>query len=158
MTELSRSQRRRSAATGTLSRFQLGPRVRHAICSCLVAGVASGCLYFAPIVRKTDNEAPLLLVPSEQQAQSEIRLPLTSDPSVVTIIATDRDGDDIDIFWSIGSFDMNQYETRTGQAPSGTSFAIVLPRNPKFDGQVLEAQLYDTQLEAKTVRFRMEVP
>ena len=136
----------------------LGSAIRHVSCTLLLAGGTTGCLYFAPIVRKTDNEAPLLLSPTEQRAQEEIVFPLVSNPSVVTIIATDRDGDEIDIIWSMGSFDTNQYEMRTGQAPSGTSFAIVLPRNPKFHGQLLQADLYDPQLEVKTVRFRLEVP
>lgn len=158
MTSMSRSEVFRRAGTAVPPRWGQRSLWRHASCILLALGV-SGCLYWRPIVRQSDNRPPALVIPSEQEAAAPILVSLESlKNNRFIVLASDPDMDDFRAVWRLGAFDMEQFDQQTDQVEEGKLFTIVLPANPAFDQQRLTVSLIDAQLEVTVVVWELSVP
>lgn len=137
--------------------------IRHVLCTLLLAGVAPGCLYLPKIVRKTDNQPPTLLEPTEQQvAQGPILVELVAARPQIRIRAVDPDDDELFVFWT-GDRGFNPeevFETIDPPEPQNGvwTFVIFPPRNPKYHEMTLTAHVVDPSFEEKIVDFFLVVP
>ena len=126
---------------------------RHAAC----IAALSGCLYIEPIVQPPENSPPELILPSPDQAREVIPFALSRlERNIIVIVARDADSDPLDMVWSMGAFDPNDYESFVARAQSQTTFTIELPRDDELDGVLLDVRVFD-HLEVTQLTFRLEV-
>ncbi len=105
----------------------------------------SGCLYLAPIERPGENNLPKILQPFDLDGNV---LDVIADVEVVTVIATDPDGDDLLFLWQVTPSDVNW----TASPPTPQTLAngqeawvsvLTLERDIRMDGRRLECGVTD---------------
>lgn len=139
-----------SPLKGVVRALLVGPW--HAACMCL----CTGCLYTAPVWRPEVNLSPEIIRPEEADVR-EIPIVFTTAQVLVTVIASDPEGEALEFVWQTPTAD--PVVTTYAQGDDAWVSVLTLLEGDVEDGDTVRVTVLDNNPRgAVDVVWRVEVP